>query len=313
MSRGESSRRALDLDVVDHRGEDLLPRAVLMADRDPDELPALVLARLVAEPDRRRLATPLELVDEGGREEVERVEAAGHDGPAYRLNTRLNGGAPPLRLSGSAIGEPLFADEGHEPARGDTVDSMPPSAERSRVSTSAPGSASGITMRPAGRELGEQARGRRRGRGVHGDRVERRPIGRAPRPVADPHLDRPGSSASSRARASVASSAKRSMLSTSRGEQGEHRGRVARAGADLEHALVAGEAEALADRRHHPGLGDRLPVTDRQRRVGVRAAPEPLGDEQLPRHRGHRGEHPVVADPPPAKLTLDHPRALIGG
>src|SRR6476661_7530273 len=53
---------ALDLDVVDHRGEDLLARAVAETDRDPDDLAALVLVALVAEPDRGRLAAPLPLV-----------------------------------------------------------------------------------------------------------------------------------------------------------------------------------------------------------------------------------------------------------
>ena len=68
----------LHLDVVDHRGEDLLARAVAEADRDPDDLAALVLAALVAEPDRRRLAAPLQLVDEDRRVEVEYVGAAPH-------------------------------------------------------------------------------------------------------------------------------------------------------------------------------------------------------------------------------------------
>src|SRR4051812_48913570 len=67
---------ALDLDVVDHRGEDLLARAVAEADRDPDDLAALVLVALVAEPDRRRLAAALQLVDEDGRIEVEDIDAA---------------------------------------------------------------------------------------------------------------------------------------------------------------------------------------------------------------------------------------------
>src|SRR5262245_29579634 len=46
----------LHLDVVDHRGEDLLARLMAVPDRDPDHLTAPVLARLVPQPDRRRLA-----------------------------------------------------------------------------------------------------------------------------------------------------------------------------------------------------------------------------------------------------------------
>src|SRR5690348_928375 len=75
--------QALHLDVVDHRGEDLLARAVAEADRDPDHLAALVLVALVPEPDRRGLATALELVDEDRGIEVEHVGAATHAERAY--------------------------------------------------------------------------------------------------------------------------------------------------------------------------------------------------------------------------------------
>ena len=73
----------LHLDVVDHCRKDFLARAVAEADRDPDDLAALVLAALVAESDRRRLATALQLVDEDGRIEVEYVDAAAHAVRAY--------------------------------------------------------------------------------------------------------------------------------------------------------------------------------------------------------------------------------------
>src|SRR5262245_58065576 len=79
VARGQL-RDPLYLDVVDHRGEDLLPRAVAEADRDPDDLAALVLAAFVAEPDRRRLATALQLVDEDRRIKVENKYAALHCG-----------------------------------------------------------------------------------------------------------------------------------------------------------------------------------------------------------------------------------------
>src|SRR5262249_21386875 len=68
----------LDLDVVDHRGEDFLAWAVTEADRDPYDLAALVLRGLVAEPDRRRLSRPLQLVDEHRGIEVQYVDAAAH-------------------------------------------------------------------------------------------------------------------------------------------------------------------------------------------------------------------------------------------
>src|SRR5260221_12647811 len=46
----------LHLDVVDHRGEDFLARAVTDANRDPDDLTTLVLAALVADSERAGLA-----------------------------------------------------------------------------------------------------------------------------------------------------------------------------------------------------------------------------------------------------------------
>ena len=48
---------------------------------------------------------------------------------------------------------------------------------------------------------------------------------------------------------------------------GEHGGVVARAGADVEHALAAVEREQLAHPRDDERLGDRLPGADRQRDV----------------------------------------------
>src|SRR3954451_12203519 len=68
----------LHLDIVDDGGEDLLPRLVAIADRNPDDLAALVLARLVAQPDRGRLPAAPQLVDEDGRVEVEHVERGVH-------------------------------------------------------------------------------------------------------------------------------------------------------------------------------------------------------------------------------------------
>src|SRR6476646_7393786 len=61
-----ASRELGDLlhdDVVDHGREDLLSGTVAEADRDPDDLAALVLVALVAQADGRRLASTLELVD----------------------------------------------------------------------------------------------------------------------------------------------------------------------------------------------------------------------------------------------------------
>ena len=91
---------------------------------------------------------------------------------------------------------------------------------------------------------------------------------------------------------------------------GEHRGGVPGAGTDIEHALVTGETQQLARRRDDQGLGDRLAETDRQRPVDVRLPLQLRRDEQLARNATHRSQHPLVADPAAAQLTLDHPRAL---
>src|SRR3954462_8682990 len=63
----------LHLDLVDHDVEDVLPGAGARPDEDRDDHPLLVLRRLVAEPDRRRLAVRLELRLDDRRVEVQRV------------------------------------------------------------------------------------------------------------------------------------------------------------------------------------------------------------------------------------------------
>ena len=89
----------------------------------------------------------------------------------------------------------------------------------------------------------------------------------------------------------------------------EDRGLVAAAGADLEHAVeLAAVARELGHARDDPGLRDRLPAADRQRRVLVGADRERLVDEDVARHRVHRGQHDLVADALLAQ-ALDHARA----
>jgi hypothetical protein len=61
----------LDLNRVDHRLEDPLARGVLKTHGNQHHLPLAVLLALVAQADRRRLPTALELVDEDRRVEVE--------------------------------------------------------------------------------------------------------------------------------------------------------------------------------------------------------------------------------------------------
>ena len=76
----------------------------------------------------------------------------------------------------------------------------------------------------------------------------------------------------------------------------EHRGGVARARADLEHALAALELERFRHVSDDVRLRDRLPFADRQRRVGVRELAHLLAHEFLARHLAHRARHCRGAD-----------------
>src|ERR1700753_2965297 len=98
----------LHLDVVDHRGEEFLARAVTEADRDPDELAALVLRAFIAEADRRRLTTAFQLVAEDRRVEVEDIDAAASHEPG----SVYEGAARPLL----SVAEVLRPSGGIEPS-----------------------------------------------------------------------------------------------------------------------------------------------------------------------------------------------------
>ena len=80
----------------------------------------------------------------------------------------------------------------------------------------------------------------------------------------------------------------------------------------LQHPLPALEPQRLADRRDDPRLGDRLPLADRQRRVGVGAGAQPLRDEELTGDAPHRREHALVGDLAATQLALDHLRPKRG-
>ena len=76
LARRELAER-LHVDLVDHRVEDVLARAVAGADEHRDDHPLLVLPGLVAEPDRRRLAASAQLVRDDRRVEVQRERGHG--------------------------------------------------------------------------------------------------------------------------------------------------------------------------------------------------------------------------------------------
>ena len=156
--------------------------------------------------------------------------------------------------------------------------------------------------------LVERVRDSRRG-GSDGDRGEGRVLGEAERPVADVHLDAAVARRGERLAGPFGELGHALDRVHLAGELGEHGRLVARAGADVEHALAALQRERLADPGDHVGLRDRLARADRQRRVLVRA-PALLGrDEELARHLGHRREHALVHDVAAAELLVHHPAA----
>jgi hypothetical protein len=79
-------------------------------------------------------------------------------------------------------------------------------------------------------------------------------------------------------------------------EPREQRGLPAVAGADLEHALVAGQRERFDHPRDERGLRYHLPVGDRDRRVQVRPFRPVRGHEVWARHGRDRGQHALVFD-----------------
>jgi hypothetical protein len=79
-------------------------------------------------------------------------------------------------------------------------------------------------------------------------------------------------------------------------ERDEDRGVIARAGADVEHAVTRPQPERLAHQGHHERLGDRLAAADRQRRVLPGAGAHSGGHEGGPRHGPDRGQDALVGD-----------------
>src|SRR5262245_192550 len=92
-------------------------------------------------------------------------------------------------------------------------------------------------------------------------------------------------------------------------ELGEHGSLIARAGADLEDLLLAGEREQLGHEAHDVGLGDRLLLADRQGMIAVGAIAQRFLDEEMTRHAPHHGDHALVGDLAAHELLLDHARA----
>src|SRR4051812_25847048 len=123
---------ALDLDLVDDRVEDLLAWRVLVADGHHHRLVLLVLVRLVAQADRRRLPAALELVGEDRGVEVQDLHPTAE---TTRRRPSATGRGPPCRARPGTSGAP-----------------RPPRAAATR------------RARPPGRARRRRRRGTRRGR-----------------------------------------------------------------------------------------------------------------------------------------------------
>ena len=88
-------------------------------------------------------------------------------------------------------------------------------------------------------------------------------------------------------------------------EPRQHRGLIARAGADFEHAVLRPHAELLGHVGDHVGLADGLAAGDRQRPVGIGVVREAVVDEVLARHLVERAQHRHVVDAAPAQLEQE--------
>ena len=224
--------------------------------------------------------------------------------PSLRLLSRPAGVRP-------LPGEALLADQRHEAAGADRLaSSSSPRRRQQGQHVGLRAAAIGTTRRPPSASWASRAGGGAGAVAWTAIASNGRPLGQAAAAVADDAARRwrrrASASAARRPRGQRRRGA-RSLITSAR-EQREHAGRVAGAGADLEHPLVALELQRLADRGDDPGLGDRLLLRrsagpSRRRRGGAAR-----GHERLARHRRHRRQHPLVADPAAPQLPLDHPR-----
>ena len=95
-------------------------------------------------------------------------------------------------------------------------------------------------------------------------------------------------------------------------EIGQHRGLVARTGADLQHLVALVELELLGHEGDDVRLGDGLAAIDRQRDVLIGVVGEGLVDEQLARHPLDGAQHLGVANAATPELH-DQPDLVLRG
>ena len=94
-------------------------------------------------------------------------------------------------------------------------------------------------------------------------------------------------------------------------EAREHRGLIARPGADFENFLGTRELGDLAHQSDHVRLRNSLRVADRQRAVIVGVLVKFGGKESMAGDGAHRGEHARIFYPAAFELLEHHPRARV--
>ena len=175
--------------------------------------------------------------------------ASRHDprrSPEARQRSRTSG--TKRTSSSSARSRPRGGAPDQRPGAGARRRRAPPAGRRARAAPRASASAASV---PAAATLIASKGAARAGRACR-----RRRRGRRPR---------------SPPRAGVLGVARQALLALDRphprGERAQHGGVIARAGADVEHTVLAAQLEQLGHPRDDQRLGDRLPAADAQRAV----------------------------------------------
>jgi hypothetical protein len=90
----------------------------------------------------------------------------------------------------------------------------------------------------------------------------------------------------------------------------DHRRRVARTGADLQHTVTRPNLGRLDHQAHNVGLRYGLACLDRQGRVLIGEFLQALWHEDLARDLAHGLQHKAVADAAARELPIHHPFAV---
>ena len=94
------------------------------------------------------------------------------------------------------------------------------------------------------------------------------------------------------------------------GDAAQHRRRVARAGADLEHRVGGPKLQQLDHAGDDIRLRDGLPGLDGQRRILIGEIRQMLRHERLARHRAHGRKHQRIADAARRQMPRHHDGAV---